>query len=153
MSDQVGKGSEVTYERKGHTGTITLRRPEKRNALNDKMFEDYQAGLHQANDDPEVKVVVIKGAGIGFCAGHELSSPEGEESPPVHPSLKLTTRDFYNLERRRCSKHEHLFHYPKPTIAQVHGRCIGAGEAIASSCDFTIAAEDAIFGVLPRKAE
>jgi enoyl-CoA hydratase len=144
------RGREYTdalYQKKGPAATITLNRPEKRNALNDKMFEDYLAGLHQANDDPEVKVVVIRGAGISFCAGHELSSPEGEESPPVHPSLKLTTRDFYNLERRRCSKHEHLFHYPKPTIAQVHGRCIGAGEAIAASCDFTIAAEDATFGV------
>jgi enoyl-CoA hydratase len=126
---------------------ITLNRPAKRNALSDKMFEDMLAGLHQANDDPEVRVVIIRGAGISFCSGHELSSPIGEESPPVHPSLRPTIRDFYGLERRRCSKHEHLFNYPKITIAQVHGRCIGAGEAIAASCDFTIAADDSIFGV------
>jgi len=139
--------TDALYEKNGKIARITLNRPEKRNALNDKMFEDMLAGLHQANDDPEVRVVIIKGAGIGFCSGHELSSPVGEESPPVHPSLKPTIRDFYGLERRRCSKHEHLFHFPKPTIAQVHGRCVGAGEAISASCDFTIAAEDSVFGV------
>ncbi len=144
------EGREYTaalYEKQGRIARITLNRPEKRNAINDKMFEDMLAGLHQANDDPEVRVVIIRGAGSTFSAGHDLSSPIGEESPPVHPDLTPTVRDFYNIERRRCNKHEDLFNFPKPTIAQVHGYCIGAGGEIQAACDITIAAEDAQFGV------
>jgi enoyl-CoA hydratase len=135
------------YEKKGNVATIILNRPDKRNALNDKMFADLLAGLHKANDDPGVRVVIIKGAGSNFSAGHDLSSPLGEESPPVHPDLKPNVRDFFNLERRRCAKYEDISRFPKPTIAQVHGTCIGAGGEIHAACDFTIAAEDAQFGV------
>lgn len=139
--------SAALYEKEGNIARITLNRPEKRNALNDAMFNDLMAGLHQANDDPEVRVVIIRGAGTTFCAGHDLSSPIGEESPPVHPELAPTVRDFYGIERRRCNKHEDLFNFPKPTIAQVHGYCIGAGGEIQAACDITIAAEDAQFGI------
>ena len=111
------------------------------------MFSDLMAGLHKANDDPEVKVVIIRGAGTNFSSGHDLSSPEGEESPPVHPSLAPCVRDFYNIEKRRCNKHEDIFNFPKPTIAQIHGYCIGAGMEIQAACDITIAAEDAQFGL------
>lgn len=144
------EGREFTaalYEKDGRIAIITLNRPEVKNALNDKAFEDMLAGFHKANDDPEVRVVVIKGAGTNFCAGHDLSSPVGEESPPVHPSLAPTVRDYYNIERRRCSKYEDLLRFPKATIAQVHGHCIGAGVEIQAACDITIAAEDAQFGL------
>ena len=139
--------SAALYEKDGFIARITLNRPEKRNALNDAMFSDLMAGLHKANDDPEVKVVIIRGAGTNFSSGHDLSSPEGEESPPVHPSLAPCVRDFYNIEKRRCNKHEDIFNFPKPTIAQIHGYCIGAGMEIQAACDITIAAEDAQFGL------
>ena len=135
------------YEKDGEIALITLNRPEKRNALNDKMFEDLFAALHKANDDREVKAVIIKGAGGHFSSGHDLSSPLGEESPPVHPDLAPNVRDFYNIERRRCSKYEDLLRFPKPTVAQVEGSCIGAGGEIQAACDFTVAAENARFGV------
>ncbi|OGW15464.1 MAG: hypothetical protein A3G93_12070 [Nitrospinae bacterium RIFCSPLOWO2_12_FULL_45_22] len=146
MEYQGRQYKDALYEKKGKIAYITLNRPEKRNAYNDGMFGDMLAGLHQANDDPEVKVVVIRGAGINFSAGHDLSSPKEEESPPVSPSLNPTVVDYYGFERRRCNKHEDIFNYPKPTIAQVHGYCIGAGEIVAAMCDITIAAEDAQFG-------
>lgn len=134
------------YQKDGPLARLTLNRPEKRNALNDAMFADLMAGLHQARRDPEVRVVIIRGAGLSFSAGHDLSSPPGEETPPIPPHLAPTVRDYYNVERRRCGKYEDLRRYPKITIAQVQGYCIGAGEAIASNCDFVIAAEDAVFG-------
>lgn len=139
--------SAALYEKDDTIARITLNRPEKRNALNDAMFSDLMAGLHNANDDTEVRVVIIRGAGPNFSAGHDLSSPVGDESPPIHPSLSPNVRDFYNIERRRCNKHEDLFNFPKPTIAQVHGYCIGAGAEIQAACDITIAAEDAQFGI------
>ena len=125
---------------------LVLNRPEKRNPLNDAMFADLLAGLHQAADNPQVHVVVIKGAGMSFCCGHDLSSPPGEETPPIPPDLHPTVRDYFNVERRRCQKYEDLRDYPKPLIAQVHGYCLGAGEFIQAACDFTIAADDAQFG-------
>ncbi|MFQ5826037.1 MAG: enoyl-CoA hydratase/isomerase family protein [Dehalococcoidia bacterium] len=126
---------------------ITFNRPEKRNAFNDGQFADMLAGLHEANDDPDVRVVILRGAGPCFGAGHELSSPKEEESPPVSPSLNPTLVDYYGFERRRCDKHQDIMNYPKPTIAQVHGFCIGASEIVATACDFIIAAEDAQFGL------
>lgn len=140
--------AEALYEKvNSQIARITFNRPERRNALNDGMFNDFLAGLHQANDDPEVRVVIIRGGGPCFGSGHDLSSPPGEESPPVNPSLNPTMLDYYGFERRRCGKHEDLLHYPKLTVAQVHGACVGASEMIALLSDITIAAEDAQLGV------
>ena len=138
----------VIYEKRGeHIARITLNRPDKRNAFNDQLFEDLSAALHRANDDDDVRVVIIRGAGSAFGAGHDLSSPEGEESPPVHPSINPTLVDYYGFERRRCAKYDDAFDFPKITIAQVHGKCIGASQIFASSCDLIITAEDAQFGI------
>jgi enoyl-CoA hydratase len=126
---------------------ITFNRPEKRNAFNDRLFADMLAGLHQANDDPDVRVVILRGAGTCFGAGHDLSSPEGEESTPVNPTVNPTLVDYYGFERRRCTKFEDISDFPKITIAQVHGRCIGANQMVAAYCDIIVAAEDAQFGI------
>jgi enoyl-CoA hydratase/carnithine racemase len=126
---------------------ITFNRPEKRNALNDKMYNDMLAGLHQANDDPAVRVVIMRGNGNCFGAGHELSSPKFNDSPPVSPDENPTMLDYYGFERRRCSKYEDIMHYPKITIAQVHGNALGAHEIIAHMCDYIIAAEHSQFGM------
>jgi len=126
---------------------ITFNRPERRNALNDQMYNEFQAGLHQANDDPQVRVVIIRGAGPCFGSGHELSSPKGEESPPVHPSLNPTLVDYFGFERRRCGKQDDAQQYSKILISQVHGYCLGASEEIAAISDIVIADEEATFGV------
>jgi len=138
----------VIYEKVNDSiARITLNRPDKRNAFNDRMFEDLSAAMHRANDDPDVRVVIIRGAGSGFGAGHDLSSPEKEETPPVHPSINPTLQDYYGFERRRCAKYEDVMDYPKITIAQVHGKCIGASQIFASMCDIIICTEDAQFGI------
>ena len=136
----------IVYEKEKRIVRIILNRPEKRNALDDALYQDMLAGLGQASQDDEVRVVVIKGAGQNFCSGHDLSSPKGNESPPIDPKYHATMRDFFQLERRRCGKYEDVLNCPKMTIAQVHGYCIGAGEGIHSACDFTIAADDARIG-------
>jgi len=144
---QEGRGFQsIIYEKEGPIVKITLNRPEKRNALNDALYQDLLAGLGCASRDEEVKVVIIKGAGTAFCAGHDLSSPPGDESPPIDPKYNPTVRDFFQFERRRCGKYEDIQDVPRITIAQVHGYCIGAGEGIQAACDITIAAEDAQFG-------
>lgn len=134
------------YEKKGPIVYLTINMPEKRNPVNMATMLDFMAGLHRAREDDEVRVVVVKGAGKDFGSGFDISSPPGDELAPIPPQLRPTVRDFLNVERRRCVKIEDLMYYPKFTIAQVQGRCIGASEAIAASCDFTVAAEDASFG-------
>ena len=142
---------EVLYEADAPIAFVTLNRPERRNAFNDNMFEGMLGALHRALLDDDIKVVVLRGAGLGFSAGHDLTSPkregdEPEESPPISPGLQPTVADYWNIERRRCHKYEDLLSYPKILIAQVHGFCIGAGEFVQASCDFTVAADDAQFG-------
>jgi len=136
----------IIYEKEGTIVRITLNRPEKRNAFDDALYQDLLAGIGQASQDDDIRVIVIKGAGEHFCSGHDLSSPPGHESPPIDPKYHPTMRDFFQLERRRCGKYEDILNCPKVTIAQVQGRCIGAGEGVQASCDFTIASEEAIFG-------
>lgn len=136
----------IIYEKEDRIARIILNRPEKRNALDDSLYQDLLAGLGQASQDDDIRVIVIKGAGQDFCSGHDLSSPKGHESPPIDPKYHPTIRDFFQIERRRCGKYEDILNCPKPTIAQVHGFCIGAGEGILASSDFAITAEDARIG-------
>jgi enoyl-CoA hydratase/carnithine racemase len=143
--------AEVLYDAQPPLAYLTLNRPERRNAFNDAMYTGLLAGLHRALADDAVRVVVIKGAGLGFSAGHDLTSPkqageEPEETPPIPPGLRPTVADYFNIERRRCHKYEELLSYPKLLVAQVHGFCIGAGEFLQAACDFTYAAADAQFG-------
>jgi enoyl-CoA hydratase len=142
---------EVLYEPDPPLVYITLNRPERRNAFNDALYIGLFGGLHRALLDDAVRVVLLRGAGAGFSAGHDLTSPVKEnglpeETPPVPPQYRPTVADFYNFERRRCQKYEELVGYPKVVIAQVHGFCIGAGAFVQSACDFTYAADDARFG-------
>ncbi|MGD9712773.1 MAG: enoyl-CoA hydratase/isomerase family protein [Thermomicrobiales bacterium] len=142
---------EVVYEVEPPLAYVTLNRPERRNAFNDALYIGLFGGLHRALLDDTVRVVIVRGAGQGFSAGHDLTSPtkaDGlpEETPPVPPTFRPTVADYFNFERRRCQKYEELLGYPKLVIAQVHGFCIGAGAFVQSACDFTYAAEDARFG-------
>jgi enoyl-CoA hydratase len=148
MKYEKGKYGLLIYEKlEPRIVRLTFNRPERKNALNDQLYNEFLAGLHEANDDPQVKVVIIRGAGTCFGSGHDLSSPVGEESPPIHPSTNPTMVDYYGLERRRCGKQEDVLQYPKALIAQVHGFCVGAQEMLASMCDVIIAADNATFGV------
>ncbi|MBI4308616.1 MAG: enoyl-CoA hydratase/isomerase family protein [Chloroflexi bacterium] len=146
ISDPGQDMEHAIYEKRGQIARVTINMPEKRNPVNMATMLDFMACLRRAREDDEVRVVVVKGAGKDFGAGFDISSPPGDELAPIPPQLKPTVRDFFNVERRRCVKFEDVMYYPKFTIAQVQGRCIGASEALAASCDFTIAAEDAYFG-------
>lgn len=142
---------EVLYERDGPLAYVTLNRPERRNAFNDALYIGLFGRLHRALIDDGVRVVIVRGAGMGFSAGHDLTSPrapngEPEETPPLPPRPRPTVTDYFNAEHRRCQKYEEIVGYPKIVIAQVHGFCIGAGAFVQSACDFTYAADTAQFG-------
>jgi trans-feruloyl-CoA hydratase/vanillin synthase len=120
--------------------TVTLNRPEKRNAMNPQLHREMYEALTHLEGDEETRVLVITGAGQAFCAGMDLKEY----------FYDLKDNEYQrNLNRRLasdwCDRMLRLF--PKPTIAMVNGYCFGGAFTIVASCDFAIAAHDAIFGL------
>ena len=125
-------------ERQGAVLALTLNRPEKRNALNLAMVDALHAALDMVDLDPEVRVVVIRGAGKDFCAGADLDEllASASRSPDENErdALRLGT---LLVRIRRC---------PRPVVALVQGRALAGGAGVATACDLVIAAESAQLG-------
>jgi enoyl-CoA hydratase len=115
--------------------TITLDRPEARNALNLQMCEALRAAALAAAADGSVKVVFVRGSGPVFCAGADVKERSGMSAEQVR-------------ERRMkgFAAYEALEALPMPAIAVVHGAALGSGVEIAAACDFIVATPDAVFG-------
>jgi enoyl-CoA hydratase/carnithine racemase len=136
----------IIYEIKDNMGWVTLNRPEKLNAINDEMLRELDDMFVLSEQDLDVKVLVIKGTGRAFSTGQDLSGVDTEEILPPSPLNELPSKAVLEAARRRCRRWEYIFNLAKPTIAQVHGHCLGAGMYLALSCDLTVASEDAVFG-------
>src|SRR5690606_25504090 len=126
----------IRYELDQGVLTITLNRPEVLNALNDQMAEDLLAALKQAARDPQVRSVIITGAGRAFCSGQDLKAIGGEAgNRSIGQHLRKTWNPIVlgirNLE--------------KPVIAAVNGVAAGAGCSLALACDLRMAGESARF--------
>jgi 2-(1,2-epoxy-1,2-dihydrophenyl)acetyl-CoA isomerase len=124
--------AEVETTREGAVLTITLNRPDGLNAFNTEMQKAFAAALKEARD-PEVRAVVVTGAGRGFCAGQDLK--EFGEAGDVGDSLRATYHP--NVLAIRALE--------KPVIAAVNGACAGAGLSFACACDLRIASDAATF--------
>ena len=130
----VGPVETLKVERAGGVLTVTLNRPEKKNAINGAMWSELLATLRDAATDGEVRVVVLTGAGGAFCSGADLS-PGGRDEGQ-HQLARM--RDVADV----CLA---LHHLPKPVIAKVGGVAAGAGCNMALGCDLIVASEDARF--------
>ncbi len=124
--------AEVEVTRDGAVQTITLNRPDVLNAFNRALHAALREALKEARD-PEVRAVVITGAGRGFCAGQDLT--EFRDTPDVGGSLRATYHP--NVLAIRALE--------KPVIAAVNGACAGAGLSLACACDIRIASDAASF--------
>jgi len=137
----------VTYRRDGHIGFLTLNRPEKRNALSLASWNALEAAISEAQEDNELRVLLLAGAGKSFCAGLDLS-PDNELIPmitgPASASQKLR---FYNEVKRLQAIHTRLERLKIPTIAAIHGHCLGAGLELALCSDIRVCSEDAVFAL------
>jgi len=112
--------------------TITMNRPDRRNALNPEMTQGLLAAARRAADDPEVRAVLLKGAGGTFCVGGDVKSMAAARAP--------TTFEAKTANLRRGMEVSRLLHeLPKPVVAQVDGAAAGAGLSIALSCDLRVA--------------
>lgn len=136
----------IIYEENNKIGTITLNRPNKLNAINDLMLDEFDDILRIKETDTDVKVMVIKGAGRCFSVGQDISGEGNDEVMPPDSEVHYSTKDLIDAGSRWNRRLEYIFNYLKPTIAQVHGYCLGMGLYISMACDITIASDDAVFG-------
>jgi enoyl-CoA hydratase len=127
-----------------HIRRLTLNRPEKRNALSNDLRRELYAALEAADADPDVRVIIIRGAGSCFSAGYDLSA-EGARQP-----LPFTTAAGAGQWARHvvegCFR---IWDLAKPVIAQVHGWCLAGGSELAAACDLMYVSEDAQIGYPP----
>ncbi|MGC2161372.1 MAG: enoyl-CoA hydratase-related protein [Silvibacterium sp.] len=118
--------------------TLTMNRPEKRNALNPAMIDELTHALTAAGNDEACAVIVLTGAGEAFCAGLDLEHLE---------TLSAKTPEQHRVDSERIAGLlRTLYDTPKPTIAAVNGAAIAGGMGLATICDFTLAIPEAKFG-------
>lgn len=142
----------ITYEVAEGYATLTLNRPEKRNALSRPLLAELESALWDADEDKAVHCVVLKGAGPDFCSGYDLGGMQEFSSQPDRPrrGTKTIDDDSWHLERG-AQRLRVFWDMHKPTIAQVQGRCLAGGTDLALFCDLVIAAEDALIGFPPAR--
>jgi enoyl-CoA hydratase len=142
----------LKYSVTGRIARITLNRPARLNAIDDKMPREIRRAVEAANDDDRVHVIVLAGAGKAFCAGYDLKQfAEGDatnrwtQDMPWDPmrdykGMKANTDDFFSIWRSY-----------KPVICKVHGYAVAGGSDIALCADIVIMAEDAKIGYMPAR--
>jgi enoyl-CoA hydratase len=132
---------------------LLLNRPERLNAINEDMPREIRAAVDWANAQDEVHVIVVEGAGKGFCGGYDLSlfgqgeidHPCQQERTPWDPMVD------YAFMRQNTEDFMALWRSPKPTIAKVHGHAVAGGSDIALCCDLLVMADDARIGYMPTR--
>ena len=127
----------VLVERTEGVATISLNRPEARNALDLVMRGELRGALDELEADATTKVVILTGAGGHFSAGGDVKTMAAKRQTAAEGRARVESLNRFIIR---------LFEYPKPTIAMVDGFAVGAGCNIALACDLVIASEDAQFG-------
>lgn len=128
----------ILYDVSGRVATVTLNRPEKRNALNAAMVAELQTALDAAAKDAAVKVIVLKGSGEAFCAGADLESLQ---------QLQKNTREENLADSRALmALMKKIYYHDKVVIAQVEGHAIAGGCGLVTLCDLSYAVPAAKLG-------
>jgi trans-feruloyl-CoA hydratase/vanillin synthase len=123
--------------------TVTLNRPQKRNAMSRAMIREMPRVLEDLRYNDDVRVLIITGAGDSFCAGADLKEFFHDLRADDQPTGEFE-KYFRLITEWRART---LYYYPKPTIAMINGWCFGGGFPIVEGCDLAIAAEEATFGL------
>jgi enoyl-CoA hydratase len=131
----------LRFERDGHVAVVTLNRPEARNALSSEMLVRMEQAWVEIDEDPEIRVAIVTGAGGHFCAGADLKAMAAG-----HPDDEWTPRFAADpdLHWRALLRH---FQPGKPLIAAVEGYAVAGGTEILQAMDLRVAGESAVFGV------
>jgi enoyl-CoA hydratase len=142
----------VRYASADRVATITLNRPECLNAIDAQLPGALRAAVERADADPAVHVIVLQGAGKGFCGGYDLKAyaetpgeMHGNQDMPWDPTLD------YAMMSRNTEDFMSLWRASKPTICRIHGAAAAGGSDIALCCDMIVMAEDARIGYPPAR--
>lgn len=134
---EFGSDAIVRFERIGPAGVVTLNRPDSMNAINLEMRNVLVDAVRVAEANPDVRVIVIRGAGErAFCAGADIKEFDAVES-----------LDEERQRREYPNWNDIIAKLRKPTLAAIHGYCLGGGLEIALACDIRIATDDSTFGL------
>jgi methylglutaconyl-CoA hydratase len=127
----------IEYTSGAGVARVTLNRPEKRNALNRELIAGLREALDRAAQDPNTRVILLRGAGRDFCAGMDLAGlAAGSESGVLdHLADARMVADLFLAMRRN----------PRPIVAAVHGRALAGGAGLAAACDLVLAAKSVQF--------
>ncbi len=127
----------IDVSRRAAVATVTLQRPEKRNALTLSMLRDMCSVLESIAEDDAIRVVVLDGAGQSFCVGADVTEFIGHDANSAR-------RVWIAVGHRVTAA---LAAMPQPTVARIHGHAIGGGLELALACDFRVATLDAVLGL------
>jgi enoyl-CoA hydratase len=127
---------QVLITSEGQIATVTLNRPDQRNPLSATMLRDLASALRWCRDEPEVRVVVLTGAGRVFCAGADLSSFDGE----------MTALDRYRSRDLFVELFLLMAELGKPIVGRINGHALAGGFGLACACDLLVAVDTATFG-------
>ncbi|MCF8069684.1 MAG: enoyl-CoA hydratase/isomerase family protein [Desulfobacterales bacterium] len=125
----------IIFEKEKGLALITLNRPKVLNAMNRQLWQDFHSALKDAEKDPDIKVIIITGAGRAFSAGADLKESKNRSLEDYRAYLE----GLQDVSR-------YLIRYKKPTIAAINGYALGSGYELALACDIRICAEDAQIG-------
>jgi 2-(1,2-epoxy-1,2-dihydrophenyl)acetyl-CoA isomerase len=133
----------LIVERKDGVVTVTMNRPERKNAASGKMLTELRRTFEEVEDNPDDRCMVLTGAGGAFCSGADLSDPSGPATDP--------TRSGLTRMRRLGDVALALHHISKPTIAKVDGFAVGAGLSLALGCDLVVCSDRAKLSMIFSK--
>jgi enoyl-CoA hydratase len=141
VTNELPSYNTILLDRDGSVVWLTLNRPDRRNAMNAEMLEEFSAALRFLETDP-ARVLVIRGEGRSFCSGFDVAP-----RPPGEVHSEPDSVDDYVRLRGQLDRFMAIWDFPKPVIAAVHGHCLAGATQLVSCCDITVVAEDASIGL------
>ena len=141
----------IRYEVSDRIATITLNRPERLNAIDERMPGEIRDAVESADEDSRVHVVILTGAGRAFCAGYDLSEFAARAEDPHTQEMPWDPTVDFRMMNRNTQDFMSLWRCSKPTIAKVRGYAVAGGSDIALACDLVVMAADAKIGYPPAR--
>jgi enoyl-CoA hydratase len=146
MSDMAETFETILYAVGGNVATVTMNRPDAANAQNSTLIDEIDAAFDLADENDDVRVVILAAAGKHFSSGHDLKAlVAGDGDDPWVAQRETPEGKFFHEKTMYFDRCLRIHDFRKPTIAAVQGSCVAAGLMLAAMCDLIVAADDAVF--------